>query len=188
MMMRIFVAIGLPEHITHSIGEMQEEMMRRLPSSSVRWVHPDNIHLTLNFIGEIPERSLDEFKSAFVDGVGEMQRIPVHVSGFGCFPNCRRPKVLWLGVEDASGRLKQMQRNLEKGFEMLGITRENRPFKPHLTLGRVKRQDSDLIQGLAQYKAESIGLFEVREVTLFQSELRPTGAVYTSLARAELDP
>jgi 2'-5' RNA ligase len=182
-MMRIFVAIELPVTIAESIGQIQAELKQLLPPNSVRWMRPNRIHLTLKFIGEVASNTLEEYRSALVEGVGGVKGFPVQIAGFGCFPNIRRPRVLWLGVEERSGSLDKMQATIEERVEQLGISRDNRPFKPHLTLGRVKRQDSRLARELREFTPGSIGSFEVREITLFRSELRSTGVVYTSLAK-----
>jgi 2'-5' RNA ligase len=185
IMMRIFVAIELPVTVAESIGQTQAELKHLLPPDSVRWMRPHRIHLTLKFIGEVASNSWEDYRSAMVKGIGGAKQFPVQIAGFGCFPNMRRPRVLWLGVEERSGSLEKLQAKIEENVEQLGISRDNRPFKPHLTLGRVKRQGSRLAQMLRTFKPGSIGSFKVREITLFESELRSTGAVYTKLATAE---
>lgn len=184
-MMRLFAAIDLPERIAEQLAQVQAELQSKLPERAVRWVRPQNIHLTLKFIGEVPAKTAQGYAQAVEAAANEVSAFLVEVSDFGCFPNPQRPRVLWVGVKEPTGQLDQLQAKLEDHMSKLGIDRERRPYKPHLTIGRVKQSSRELADLLRSYRPGSLGSFEAAELCLFRSELKSTGAVYTRLVQAE---
>jgi 2'-5' RNA ligase len=189
--MRAFVAIPLPDLIHRKLADLIEELKEATPGGGVRWVRAEGIHLTLKFLGEVGQREVGEVSRLLREVVPQVAPFVMDVTGLGCFPNLRRPRVIWVGIEESTGRLSTLHSQLEAGFERLGFEPEGRRFHPHLTLGRRRRgttpQDLHALRALLESKRMgSLGEAPVDQVCLFRSELRPTGAVYTRLVTARL--
>jgi 2'-5' RNA ligase len=185
-MIRSFIAIELPDEVRRVLDQVQKHL--RDSVTGVRWVQPESIHLTLKFLGSI----LPEQVAAISAAVGEVAHgeppLALNVSGIGAFPNARRPRVIWVGIVGEVERLGRLQTRLESAVESLGFQREERPFRPHLTLGRVKdpRRPPDLTRALAETTVPASNPFDVREILVYKSDLRPTGAIYTKLQHLPL--
>jgi RNA 2',3'-cyclic 3'-phosphodiesterase len=184
---RAFVAIELPEHIAAVLGRFQEEL--KALGLSLRWTRPENIHLTLKFLGEMPESDL----SGICDAVDETARVhgPITLAakGIGVFPNIRRPNVLWTGIAGQTEILTVLQRDLDvRLHELLGTGLEKRRFTGHLTLGRVKgRPDPKrLIRAMETFGSLETESFTADGVCLFSSRLMASGPVYTRIMKASL--
>ena len=186
---RAFVAIKLPEAIVDHAGALQDALKDRgLKLDKLKWVKPRNLHLTLNFLGEIPESDVSAVGSAMGNAAGNHTPLDLAIQGMGVFPGIKRPRVLWIGFGGEVERLRQLQARLEDEFELLGYDREKRGFKAHLTLARIKgaiAPDRMLgaIEAVGHFSPRS---FIARELILYKSDLRPTGAVYTPLEKIEL--
>ena len=180
-MIRSFIAIELPDEIRHALAEVQKQLKRDV--GGVRWVEPGSIHLTLKFLGDIPAEQIQPIAAAAMGAVQDEPPLSLGVSGLGAFPNPRRPRVIWVGLEGDVARLGRLQTRLEEALEPLGFPREERAFRPHLTVGRVKdpRRPPDLTRPLADVTVPRCNSFDVREILLYKSDLRPTGAIYTKL-------
>ena len=180
-MIRTFIAIELPDEIRHALAEVQKHLRRDV--AGVRWLEPGSIHLTLKFLGSIPAEQIQPVAAAALGAVQNEPPLSLGVSGLGAFPNPRRPRVIWVGIEGDVARLGRLQLRLEEVLEPLGFLREERGFRPHLTLGRVKdpRRPPDLTRPLADVTLPRCNSFDVREILLYKSDLRPTGAIYTKL-------
>lgn len=186
--MRAFLAIDIPGAIQDELGRTIAALRPQLPEDSVRWIEPDSIHLTMKFLGDVSPSKLDAVRSRAREVSKAAQPVELAVGDFGVFPSFDRPRVLWIGVEESSGALEQLKRSLEKGMEPLGFERERRSFTPHLTVGRVQRDlDRERMQrlssGLQRAEVEHLGVMNADELTLFKSELKPSGAEYTVLER-----
>ena len=184
--MRLFVAIDLPEAIRASLAEVMTRLKPAAPT--MRWVHPEGIHLTLKFIGEVPEPRAAEIRRA-LGGVKEMAPAEIKVAGTGFFPNDKHARVFWIGVE-ANAVLGELAAAIETELEVLGIRREERPFHPHLTFGRFREPENPqhLKDALASAGRIELGRFRAGEFFLFQSHLSPKGAEYTKLERYVFSP
>lgn len=188
---RSFVAVELGEEVKQRLAEIQRQLKTMTPGGVVRWVQPDSIHVTLKFLGDVPEERIRAIVAALERECAPVAPLAFTVAGAGCFPNARRPNVVWIGVEDPVGQLAALQRAVERALNPLGYPPEGRPFKPHLTLGRVNRSVSDadlrkvgeLVSGL---RVAHLGQVQVAEVVLMRSDLSPAGARYTPLARIPL--
>jgi len=180
-MIRSFIAIELPDEIRHALAEVQKHLRRDV--AGVRWVEPGSIHLTLKFLGDIPAEQIQPIVAAAMGAVQDEPPVSLGVSGLGAFPNPRRPRVIWVGIEGDVARLGRLQARLEEALEPLGFPRDARAFRPHLTVGRVKepRRPPDLTRALADVTVPRCNSFDVREILLYKSDLRPTGAIYTKL-------
>ena len=169
------------------------QLKERLPtaaSEAVRWVPAENIHLTLKFLGDVSLSNLELLKEMLLAEVREHTPFEFSVGGLGAFPNSTRPRVLWVGVQ-APPELSTLQNNIEARMERIGYAREERPFSPHLTLGRVSRAATareihPLGETLKATKVGFLGAVYAESVCLFKSDLRPQGAVYTRLLAAPL--
>jgi 2'-5' RNA ligase len=185
------VAIEIPNTMRMDLSEHIAYLKQDIPTRTVRWVRPEGIHLTLKFLGDVPIDSIDQISATLKKICIEHEPFKVKVSEFGCFPNFRRPRILWIGVQDLSTRLTDLHGEIESGLSKLGFEREARRFHPHLTIGRVKRlrdqvEFQNLAAALEDVKIGDIGQLQVNEVSLMKSDLKPTGAVYTRLLAPRL--
>ena len=181
---RTFICLELPE----TILVQAEALQRRLAGlgDKIRWVNPKNLHLTLRFLGEISRPQVETVCLAVRSAAARVEAFSIRLSGTGCFPSPRRPKVFWIGVTEASDVTRLFQAVEEELF-CAGFPREARPFSPHLTLGRFRVDRSSPTLGVLLAEAEfDAAPFLVTNVTVMKSELRKAGAVYTPLAREPL--
>lgn len=184
--MRTFIAIDLPETVRAALGRKQAEFRAACESRSderISWVRAEGIHLTLKFLGEI-SISQGEQVTESLRVCGLFEKFAVEVKGFGFFPDARRPRVFWAGL-DAPPALRELAARVEAAMQKLGFAPESRPFAPHLTLARFKnpRPQSALNALISQQSELSLGRFEVSEFFLFESTLSPRGAEYRKVAR-----
>ncbi|HLF25809.1 MAG TPA: RNA 2',3'-cyclic phosphodiesterase [Anaerolineae bacterium] len=188
---RAFIAIELPRVTRDALGEVQARLSHHAPPGSVRWVKPDNVHLTLKFLGQVPTAQLDSITLALKRAVSGLRVFPFEVMSVGCFPDAQKPRVIWVGVDEPTGALHALQRAIESATAPLGYPTEPRAFQPHLTLGRTARdvKPIDLHRLGELVKSTKVGLLghvHADEILLFQSDLAPGGSVYTVLARIPL--
>ncbi|MGD8380862.1 MAG: RNA 2',3'-cyclic phosphodiesterase [Syntrophobacterales bacterium] len=185
-MIRSFIAIDLPEAIRQTLGAVQENLKQS--STAVRWVKPTSIHLTLRFLGNIHSDQVDDIALAVAQEIRDYPPITLRPAGLGAFPNLKKPRVIWVGMEGEVQRLKEIQARVENALEPLGFAREKRGFRPHLTIGRVKdrRRLQSLVDAVATLDMEPFNSFDADEIILYKSDLRPTGAIYTKLHRMPL--
>jgi 2'-5' RNA ligase len=186
---RAFIAIELSPAIRSKLQALQARLKADIPSGLVRWVNPDGIHLTLQFLGDVPADQIDAVAAAVRTASAPHAPFTFAVQEMGCFPNLRRPRVVWVGVDEPGGTLANLQRDIARAIRPLGFKPEQRAFSPHLTLGRVKTSQPDALGSLGDYVAQSqvkVGTQQAHEVHLMRSELYPSGAVYTALAIAPL--
>lgn len=188
---RAFIALELPPVTHEALADVQERLSQQAPRGSVRWVKPNNIHLTLKFLGQVPTAQIDTISLALQRAVADIRVFPFEVMSAGCFPDATRPRVIWVGVDEPSGALQSLQRAIESAIAPLGYPTESRAFQPHLTLGRTTRdvKPVDLHKLGDLVKAMRVGLLghvHADEVVLFKSELTPGGSVYTALNRFPL--
>lgn len=180
---RAFIAIDLPSSIRSSLGETQEIL--KSFGLRAKWVRPQNIHLTLKFLGNIDSDDVDKIIAAMTLTANDFKGVSLSAKEIGVFPGIRRPRVIWAGLNGQLEILQNLQQTLDGHLADLGFAKETRSFKGHLTLGRVKARIAAVRMktALDQLKGFESESFETREIILFKSELRPTGAVYTKVAR-----
>lgn len=188
---RAFIAIPLPQTLLRQLAQVQRQLEKEIPPGSVRWVRPEGIHLTLKFLGDTPLERLPPIQEALKAVAFRSIPCIFTVGGLGCFPNYRRPRVIWVGVLERTGRLAALQDAVEEAVAPLGYPPEGRGFSPHLTLGRVSRQasPSDVARigaAVSTATVSSLGEVPARHFALIQSVLKPSGAVYTTLAEFPL--
>lgn len=178
---RSFLAVELPPPILAKIGSIQDRL--RACRADVRWVKVERIHLTLKFFGNIEEEQIANISSVMEESAAETSAFPLSIKGLGAFPSTRAPRVIWLGLHGWEENLLPMQREIETGLEAVGFRPEKRPYRPHLTLGRVKslKGKGGLVDLMERETEVNFGPFVVDRIVLFRSDLRPTGPIYTPL-------
>jgi 2'-5' RNA ligase len=184
-LIRTFIALELPGQLKQKLSEVQQMFMQRV--SGVRWVRPEQIHLTLKFLGATARDKVPAVGSVLETVAGDGGPFLFSVAGLGAFPNSRNPKVVWAGIT-TDDCLARFQQQLEEGLSSLGFGREDRPFAPHLTLGRVRdgRSRRELRELLEQHSQNELGSFSASRLIFFRSDLQPSGPVYTILKEIEL--
>lgn len=183
---RAFIAIRLPQSILSPINEVQEDLKRY--GFPVRWVQPQNMHLTLKFFGNVKESETEGIGFAMKECAGRSPAIRLFAKGIGVFPSLAGPRVIWAGLSGSVPLLLSLRDDLEKRLEESGYGKEERPFKGHLTIGRFKDRvkTEKLTEALRKHKDFTTGLFEAGEIILFKSDLLPQGPAYTELFKVNL--
>ena len=177
--MRLFVALEIPTAVRENLSELIKGL--REVSPQTRWVRPENLHVTLKFIGEIPETKLVAIRSALA-GVRSDQLVSLEFRGLGFFPNKKHPRVFWAGIE-TSPNVESLATDIETAMENVRIPREKRDFSPHLTLARFEppRLPERLRAAIQESAAREFGSLRTHQFHLIQSKLKPSGAEYTTL-------
>jgi 2'-5' RNA ligase len=183
--LRTFLAVDLGAAIRARCVTLQETLSR---SGTLKWVEPENLHVTLLFLGEVDDRAVAGVCRAVADCCAGVDAFPLTVEGVGCFGNPRRPRTVWVGVTQGKEELCALHDALEAPLLVLGCyRREERQYTPHVTLGRGKEGDNHgLAAALLKQADWHGGEVVVREVLVLSSELTPQGPVYTVLSRAPL--
>jgi RNA 2',3'-cyclic 3'-phosphodiesterase len=184
-MLRAFIALEIPAEIRSTIARSLAPLQKALPGAIVRWVAAQNLHLTLKFLGEVSPASLQQLAEVLREETCAHEAFTISLKGMGAFPSTSRARILWMGLE-APPTLKQLALGIESVAARLGFAAEQRPFNPHLTVGRVRQNvpPSDLqrLQSvLNDYPIDVIGSFLVDAVAIIRSDLQPRGPVYTLL-------
>jgi 2'-5' RNA ligase len=184
--MRLFVAVNLPAGLRREIRDVTGPL--RAAGLPVRWVEEDGLHLTLKFLGETRSDTLPAVTDALEEATRRTRPIELPIGDFGAFPSVERPRVIWVGC-DGVPSLELLQHRLEQGMEPLGFPIEGKPFRPHVTLGRVRKDAgpagfrglATLLEGLS-YQAETL----IESVDLVESRLGPGGSRYRTVHSAVL--
>jgi 2'-5' RNA ligase len=189
-LIRAFIAVELPETLKKELYELEAQLKNTSPPI-VKWVDPNSIHITLKFLGEISEDSVDELTLAIEESAQGIQPFQLEVREVGAFPNLERVQVLWVGVKGELEQITQLQKNIESNTEQLGFSRESRAFSPHLTLGRVRNEARPnerqrLGKLLTDTSFAALHNVNVAAVNLMKSQLTPTGPVYTCIGSVKL--
>jgi len=184
---RAFLAIELPEDILQAMSRLQEKLKREI-SGRISWTKPQGQHLTLKFFGDITAEDIKNICAAVENRIVSGSSLNLKIEKMGVFPDARRPQVLWCGVTGDVEKLSVLQKQLDSDFASIGFPKEDRPFRAHLTLGRIKesRGLSGISEALTKHNAFAAGEFGCKELILFQSRLLQQGAVYTKLAEFPL--
>jgi 2'-5' RNA ligase len=177
--MRCFIAVDLPLEIKNAIADVINASKGH--SKGVRWIVPDNMHLTLKFLGEVKESLIAAIKERLSAVCLDHKAFNISITGTGTFPNFRSPNVLWVGIED-SEELKRLYYDIENAMLSVGFEKEKRKFSPHLTIGRVKDKSgiAPALKEFAAFKDKKFGSMNISEFLLMQSVLRPSGAEYST--------
>jgi RNA 2',3'-cyclic 3'-phosphodiesterase len=181
--LRTFLAIDLPSSLHEAIGKKQKELKSSLPG--INWVKSENLHITLKFLGDTPESQIDDLRKVVEQAVKGTSPFVMTLRGFGAFPDKRAPRTLWTGIDCEENVLENLATQVEAVVIPLGFPEEGKPFRPHLTLARIKKDYRELGKVIEKSGVLAdpfiFGRLLVEQVTLFKSDLRPTGSVYTKL-------
>ena len=182
---RTFICFELPGTVHNQIQSIQEQLKPK--HDGVRWVNPENIHLTLAFLGHIEPGQVDHVLTAVQTACEPINPFTVTLQGTGAFPDFKRPRVFWMGIHDPDGKLLRCHDHIVHELERAGFPGEKRSYSPHLTLGRVKnsRGISAVSAELESMHPEPLSV-DAREVVVMQSKMHPSGAVYTPLHKITL--
>ena len=186
MALRCFIAVALPAALQQSVGKMIRGLSET--GADVKWVPEQNLHLTLKFLGATGEEKIEEMTGALRKKLSPYHPFYITIGGVGSFPGGRHPRVIWVGIQEY-GPLEDIYREVEDVMTQHGYPPEDRPFSPHLTIGRVRsgKRLAEVLKRLEELRAVSFDEFEVKGVTLMKSELKPGGAEYSSLAEIPLE-
>jgi 2'-5' RNA ligase len=192
MMLRSFIAVKIPVKIQSTIAHNTASLQKDLPKPLVRWVASQNLHLTLKFLGDVSPANLERLAEGLKAEAAAHEPFPMSVGGLGAFPTPRRARVIWIGLQSPPA-FAALQRGVEAAAARLGYAAEERPFSPHLTIGRVGQNVStaDLQRIRTALEATTVGALgtvQVDAIQIFKSDLQPGGAVYTNLYTLPMKP
>lgn len=170
---RSFIAVPLPPALCDELARLQQALRPLLPG--VRWSRPETIHLTLCFLGAVAEEVLENIPKVMLSVAGSRSAFAARVAGVGAFPDLRRPRVVWVGL-DGGAALPALQLALAQAVTGLGLPLEERAFHPHLTLGRCRDRTLPAHEVLASYRDRDCGRLSIDRIVLFESRLEPSGA------------
>ena len=181
MTIRSFISIELSDDIRRSMADLIAEL--RKAGADVTWMPTEKIHLTLKFLGNTDDSLIPKIKEEISKKLLHYNAFYIKIVGVGCFPSEKRPRVLWVGMEN-SDILQSIQKEMDTEVAGLGFAREDRPFSPHLTIGRVRSQTgiAEMLRRLAEFRTAYFGVIEVKSIHIMKSELKPAGAEHTSIA------
>lgn len=186
MIWRVFCAIELPAAVRARLEDHILRLRKAVPDAPASWSRVENIHLTLKFFGNVEVKRIEKISVAAQRAVKEFSALRISVGGTGVFPRASRPQVLWIGVNDPSGQLSVLQQKFEEECAAEGFPKEDRAYKPHLTIARLRKPEGvrDLAEAHLQMKFEPIDV-ELKELVVFRSELSPKGSKYTVISAAD---
>jgi 2'-5' RNA ligase len=185
--LRTFLAVETSRQVRARAGELMAALQKA--AAAVKWVTEENLHITLNFLGDVPAQNLPEVFAAVGQAAKRFAPFELEIRGAGAFPHLRRPQVIWLGAGEGQAAMVALQAQLAEALAALGFPKEDREYHPHLTLGRVRRfgrELAPLAQLLEQYAQFQAGRFRVSEVVVFSSRLTSQGPIYQPLHHATL--
>lgn len=183
---RTFVAVLIDDDLKSRIAGVQDRLRQLAPD--VKWVAPETLHVTLKFLGDVDEDALPEIYAAVDEAVRPHQRFEFSISDVGAFPNARNPRVVWVGIEEGRDRVRELALAVDESLARLGFGREEKEFRAHITIGRVKtsRFLRELARGIGEVDARSLGVQRVASVAVMKSELQREGPTYTPLKVTDL--
>jgi len=184
---RAFLAIEPSEEVLQAIVRLQEKLKREI-GGRISWTRTQGQHLTLKFFGDISMDDVSKISEAVKTRVVAGWSLSLKIEKLDVFPDTRKPRVLWCGISEDAAKLAALQKQLDDDFAGIGFPAEDRPFRAHLTLGRIKDSHglTGLDEAMKKHVAFAAGEFTSKELILFQSQLTPQGAVYTRLAEFAL--
>ncbi|MCD6157780.1 MAG: RNA 2',3'-cyclic phosphodiesterase [Euryarchaeota archaeon] len=176
---RGFIAVKIP--FTESMKELWDDV--RKSGARIKLVEPHNVHITLKFLGDTEESLVPRIEAIMKKAVMDVNPFEVELYGCGAFPSPSRPRVVWIGVREGADVLKTIAERIDQEVSKLGFQRETRPFVAHATVGRVKGHIGGLPRVINEWSNRSFGKFEVKEILLMKSILRPEGPEYHEVRR-----
>ena len=178
---RAFIAFKLNTDIQQVVRHIQDRLMKL--DCNIKWVTPENIHLTLKFLGDVKLKNIGSIQQILRETFSGIPPIETQLTDLGAFPDIDYPQVLWVGLDDDRRQLAGTAKTLEKALGKAGIKKSGKPFSPHITIGRVRspRNIASLSQAMTQYTLPDVPKQIFDEVMLFKSTLTPQGPVYERL-------
>lgn len=189
---RCFIAIEIPEKILDEVVKLSGKLAKSIADDSARWCNREQLHITLKFLGNVDALKIDALKSAIQRTCSGFNQFQLTLGGIGCFPDIQKPRVIWLGIGGDLKVLNELQAAIDIETADFGDHQEEREFKPHLTLARVKKPSPKLWRAIGEQikrhseNARAMGEWNVDSVNLMRSILDPSGAVYEKLYTAPL--
>lgn len=188
-LLRAFIAVEIPADIQQNVHNKTSDFRKGI-GPLVRWVPAHNMHLSLKFLGDVSPKNVEFLNQMLRNEAGSIPCFELHMAGLGSFPSLRRPRVVYIGIQ-APAALDALQHAIEAAARRLGYDSEERPFSPHLTLGRVRQNITALDQqqirrAIEGTQVDYLGTARVDSVHLYKSELNPGGSIYTKLYSAPL--
>jgi 2'-5' RNA ligase len=184
---RVFCAVELPEAVRAQLQKHITRLREAVPDVSASWTRVENIHLTLKFFGNVAIDQIPRISEAASRAVKDFDSFQIGIGGAGVFPKPSRAQVLWIGVNDSSGKLLELQRQLENQCAKAGFPKEDRAFKPHLTIARIRKPEGARRLADAHlemdFEPQAVSL---KELIVFRSELSSKGSKYTAISSHEL--
>ena len=187
MSLRTFLALDLDDSILTGLDEVRATLDE--PAANIRWVASRNQHVTTHFLGDVPENAIPELCSTAAAAAGQIEPFDFEVKGVTCVPPAgRQLPMLWASINDPTGRLAELYELLATELEKLGFKREQRPFKPHLTLARIKyiRNPDELREAAEIFADTEFGIQQTSEIVVYSSKLTPQGPIYTPISKIPL--
>jgi RNA 2',3'-cyclic 3'-phosphodiesterase len=186
---RSFIAVNLGINAVRAVAD-EEARLRRAASArglDVRWIAPQNLHVTLAFLGQVTEPMVEAIEDGLEPITRKLAPFELVAKGLGVFPDAAQPRVVWVGLEDPGGSLVRLHFAVSEVLGRMGFSLDDTPFRSHVTIGRVKGGDADSLAAcLAEAGEKTYGAFNVRDVACYRSDLRPTGADYQMMWRLGL--
>jgi 2'-5' RNA ligase len=185
---RAFIALPLDPALAAEIKKVQHDL--NSPGDAVRWIRPEQLHLTLRFLGNVAADRLDDLAAALRRACARAAPIRLALEGAGCFPSTKSPRVIWIGIQGDLGSLQALQERIAQETKPFGDHSDERPFQPHLTIGRVKgfgMEARKVARAVQRANVSKLGALTVRHVLLIRSKLSQDGARYSTLAEVPLD-
>ncbi len=189
MKKRIFVAIDISDEARHEVSNYISELRREFPDIKVGWDRPEKLHLTLKFLGDADDEQIKKLCEICLKISSEISDLKFEITKTGVFSSPQNARVLWLGIKGDVEELRKINSILESECEKIGFEKEKRNYRPHLTIGRIRepKKAFELAKAHLENKFEPVG-FEVSEIVIYESELRPTGSVFQKIKGFSFSP
>ncbi|HEY4308336.1 MAG TPA: RNA 2',3'-cyclic phosphodiesterase [Pirellulales bacterium] len=184
---RTFIAVEISSEVRSRAARLISQL--EATGANVRWVKPEQMHLTLKFLGDVDMREIPEICAAVSQATADVPPFSLRMAGAGAFPNLSQPRTIWLGADDGVDEIQDLHQRLDQSLAKLGFRPEPRRFRPHLTIGRVRNADrgmAEMARLLEEHANFVAGVIDVDEVVTFSSELERAGPNHETLATAEL--
>ena len=180
-LIRTFVAVPIPDSVIELQNSLQSTIHPK--RGRIKWLRPDQLHLTLKFIGDTPESSFDDIRSLLYCIAKKIRPIQLHIKETGCFPKKERPRFMWAGISGETGKLNNLVNDIQSGLDLLGFYNDEKPYHPHITLGRARypQKHTPNLSQFLETVYEPIP-FVIEKFQFISSELFPNGPVYTILS------
>lgn len=184
---RAFIAIRLNENLHKELESLQAKL--KAADADVKWVKPENIHLTLKFLGNITDEQIEKVKNTVKKIASDFKTYQIHLAEIGAFPKISYPRVIWAGMDEGADKTGNIYQSIEEELSKKRFEKEKRPFSPHLTLGRVRsaKNRQRLIKTIEKEKNfSSSSKLLVEDIVLFKSTLTPKGSIYEPIFKGSL--